>query len=109
MVAKSFPFIFFHFCANFREKLPNPKPKKGKFDRMLEFFTLFFFNYRGIVYFEFLPKGGKVNKEKYLSMLHRLRGAIGRKRSYLWKDNSWRLHYGNASAHTSLLVQEFLS
>lgn len=39
----------------------------------------------------------------------RLREAIHKKRSDLWKGKSWKLHHDNASAHMSLLVRKFLA
>ena len=35
--------------------------------------------------------------------------AIRKKRPKLWKNNSWLLHQDNASAHSSLLVRNFLA
>ena len=53
--------------------------------------------------------GYMVNKEYYLEVMRRLREAIRKKRPELWKNNSWLLHYDNASAHSSLLVRNFLA
>jgi len=39
-----------------------------------------FFDYRGVVHYEFLPTGQTVNKEYYLSVMRRLRDAIRHKR-----------------------------
>ena len=41
--------------------------------------------------------------------MRRLREAIRRKHPELWKNNSWLLHHDNASAHSSLLVRNFLA
>jgi hypothetical protein len=35
--------------------------------------------------------------------------AEGRKRPESWGNKTWMLHHDNASAHTSLLVSEFLT
>ena len=63
------------------KSLNSPRSKKFKLDRskgkvMLEVF----FDYRGIVHFEFIPEGRTVNKELYVNVLKRLRNAIRRKR-----------------------------
>jgi len=49
-----------------------------------------------------------VNKEYYLKVMKRLRGAVGRKRSDLWRGEKWLLHHDNALAHSSLLIYDFL-
>ena len=51
-----------------------------------------FFDYRGIVHYEFLPNGKTVNKEYYLSVMRHLREDIRKKRPELWANNSWILH-----------------
>ena len=58
---------------------------------------------------EFLPEGQTVNKEYYLSIMRRLREQIHRKRSDLWKENSWILHHDNAPSHKAFIVNEFLA
>ena len=68
-----------------------------------------FFDYRGVVHYEFLPPGQTVNKEYYLSVMRRLREAIRKKRPDLWKDNSWLLHHDNAPSHTALILREFFA
>ena len=39
----------------------------------------------------------------------RLREAIRQKRTEFWKNQSWILHHDCTSAHTSMLVPEFLA
>ena len=56
---------------------------------------------------KFLPQGRTVNKEYFLKVMRRFREAIRKKRSELWKNNSWLLHHDNA--HSSLLVRNFLA
>ncbi|GFW07526.1 histone-lysine n-methyltransferase setmar-like protein [Trichonephila clavipes] len=50
-----------------------------------------------------------INKEYYVEVLKRLRNAIRRKRPQLWESGDWLLHHDNAPAHTSNLVQQYLS
>ena len=69
----------------------------------------FFFDWRGIVHFEFVPRGETVNKEFYLNVLKHLREAVRRKRPEAWTNNTWMLHHDNAPAHASLLIREFLT
>ncbi|XP_011631491.1 histone-lysine N-methyltransferase SETMAR-like [Pogonomyrmex barbatus] len=47
-----------------------------------------FFDYHGVVHYEFLPPGQIVNKEYYLSVMRHLREVIRFKRPDLWADNS---------------------
>ena len=68
-----------------------------------------FFDCNGVVHHEFLPQGRIVNKEYYLEVKSRLCKAIRQKCTELWKNQSWILHHNNASAHTSMIVPEFLA
>ena len=63
----------------------------------------------GLEHHEFLPQDRMVNKEYYLAVMSRLREAILRKLTELWKNQSWILYHDNAPAHTSMLVREFLA
>lgn len=85
-------------------KLPHePRPKKARQVRSnVKVLLTVFFDCRGVVHHEFLPQGRTVNKEYYLQVMRNLREAIRQKRPDLWKND-------NASAHTSLLVREFLA
>ena len=67
-----------------------------------------FFYWKGIVHYEFVPRGETVNKEFYLNILKRLREAVRRKMPE-WTNNTWILHHDNAPAHASLLISEFLT
>ena len=90
-------------------KEPNsPRAKKARMSRSnVEVMLVTFFDWQGLVYFEYVPKGQTVNMEYYLSILKRLRVAVSRKRPEMWRDRSWKLHQDNAPAHTALLVTEF--
>lgn len=87
-----------------------PRPKKARQVRSnVKVLLTVFFDYNGVVHHEFLPTGRTVNKEYYKEVMQRLREAIRLKRSELWKNKSWILHHDNASAHTSMLVRDFLA
>jgi len=68
-----------------------------------------FFDWKGIIHYEFVPRSEKVNKEFHLNVLKRLREAVRRKRPEAWTNNTWMLHHDNAPAHASLLIREFLT
>ena len=68
-----------------------------------------FFDCNGVVYHEFLPQGRAVNRKYCLEVMLRLREAIRKKRTELWRNQSWILHHVNTTAHTSMLVREFLA
>ena len=68
-----------------------------------------FFDIKGLVHFEFVPKGQTVNQQFYLEVLKRLRDAVRRKRLELWRSGEWLLHQDNAPAHTALIVRQFLT
>ena len=83
------------------------KPKKSRQSRSkIKVMLTVFFDYRGVVHYEFLPTGQTVNKEYYLSVMRRLREAIRLKRPDLWSMGNWFLHHDNAPAHTALIVRE---
>lgn len=44
-----------------------------------------------------------------VEILKRLRDAISRKRPHFWQSGDWLLHHDNAPAHSSNLVQQYLS
>ncbi|UYV80763.1 hypothetical protein LAZ67_19001657 [Cordylochernes scorpioides] len=92
-------------------KLPHePRPKKARQVRSnVKVLLTVFFDCRGVVHHEFLPQGRTVNKEYYLQVMRNLREAILQKRPDLWKNKNWLLHHDNATAHTSLLVRDFLA
>ena len=87
-----------------------PRPKKARQVRSnVKVLLTVFFDYNGIVHYEFLPTGRTVNKEYYLEVLRRLREKIRQKRPDLWAEKSWILHHDNAPAHASLLIRSFLA
>ena len=67
-----------------------------------------FFDHKGIVHYGFIAQGQKVNQQRYLELLTRLRECVRRKGSGLWPDK-WILHHDNAPAHDALSVCEFLA
>ena len=86
------------------------RPKQSRQSRSkIKVMLTVFFDYRGVVHYEFLPPGQTVNKKYYLSVMRRLREAIRKKRPDLWKDNSWFLHHDNAPSHTALILREFFA
>ena len=67
-----------------------------------------FFDWQGVIHYEFVPRGQTVNKEFYVAVLKHLREAVRRKRPQLWTNQSWVLHH-NAPAHSSFLMHNFLA
>ena len=65
-----------------------------------------FFDFRGVMHYEFLPPLETVNKEYYLSVMRRLRETIRLQRPELWANNSWFLHHDNAPSHTALVLRD---
>ena len=58
---------------------------------------------------EYAPDGQTINMEFYLEVLQRSRESVRRKQPEKWRDGDWILHHDNAPAHTSHLVQKFLT
>jgi hypothetical protein len=67
-----------------------------------------FFDQKGIVHYEFIAQGQKVNQQCYLEVLRRLRESVRRKRPGLWSDK-WIPYRDNAHEHDALSVREFLA
>ena len=68
-----------------------------------------FFDIKGLVHFEFVPKGQTVNQQLYIEVLKQLRDSVRRKRPELWRSGEWLLHQDNVPAHTELSVRQFLT
>ena len=88
----------------------SPRPKKARMSRSnMKVMMVVFFDWQGVIHYEFVPRGQTVNKEFYLTVLKRLREAVRWKRPQLWTNQSWVLHHDNAPAHSSFLVRNFLA
>jgi len=87
-----------------------PRPKKASQVRnnVKVMLTVFFYSC-GVVHHKYAPQGQNSNKEYYLEVLRRLRDAVWRNRPDLWAMGTWQLHHDNAPAHSSQLIQTFLS
>ena len=70
---------------------------------------VFFFDWKGIVHHEFVPRCETVIKEFYLKVMKRLREEVRRKRPEAWTNKTRMLHHDNAPPHASLLIREFLA
>jgi len=68
-----------------------------------------FFDWQGVIHYEFILRGQTVNKEFYVAVLKRLREVVRRKRPQLWTNQSRVLHHDNAPTHSSFLVCNFLA
>ena len=79
-------------------KLPKaPRPKKARQVRSnMKVLLSVFFDYNGVMHYEFYSKDRTVNKEYYLKVMRRLREAIRQKCIELWKTQSWILQHDNA-------------
>ena len=92
--------------ANIVPKVNRDQKKPRQSRSKIKVMLTVFFNYRGVVHYEFLPPGQTVNKEYYLSVMRRLCEAIRLKRPELWANNFWFLHHDNALSHTALILRE---
>jgi len=63
-----------------------------------------FFDWQGLVHYEYVPQVQTVNKKYYLEVMKRLRAAVSRKRPEMWQNGKWKFHHDNAPAHTSLVM-----
>jgi hypothetical protein len=67
-----------------------------------------FFKIKGIIHFELVPQGQRVNHVYYVEILKQLYEAACRKRAELW-PRDWIFHYDNAPAHKAPYVKKFLT
>ena len=67
-----------------------------------------FFYTSGVVHHKHLPEDSTVNQTYYIEVLKRLRDAVRRKRSELWRSGDWFFHHDNTPAHSALRTREFL-
>jgi hypothetical protein len=68
-----------------------------------------FFDHEGIIHHEYAPNGQTVNKEYYVEVLCQLCDAVQCQIPMSWQRGDWQLHCENAPAHSSHLVQNFLT
>jgi len=68
-----------------------------------------FFDFFGLVHYEFVPTSQTINKVFYKPVLERLREKVRCKRPEVWKSKSWFLHHDNAPVHSALSIREFLA
>lgn len=88
----------------------SPRPKKARMSRSnVKAMLTVFFDYDGIIHYEFAPPGQTVTQHYYLEVLRRLREKIRRKRPEKWADNSFVLHHDNAPAHSAHRIKDFLA
>jgi len=66
-----------------------------------------FFDWKGIVHHEFVPRGQMVNKQLYQEVLALLRDAVRRKRPELWENQTWMLPHDNAPSHATLFTRSY--
>ena len=50
---------------------------------------------KGVVHYEFAPRGQTIHNEYYVEVLKRLRDAVRRKRPRFWSSGDWLLHCDN--------------
>lgn len=93
------------WCAKSEARPKRVRQSQSKIKIMLTVF----FDYRGVVHYEFLSTGQIVNKEYYLNVMRRLREAVRKKQPELWNNDSWILHHDNAPSHTALIIRDFLA
>lgn len=89
-------------------KKPNePRPKKARQCRMtgVKVMLITFFDCKGIIHYEFVPRGTTVTGLWYRDLLKRVKKAYKRKR----EGNEFILHHDNAPSHSSFVVQQYLT
>jgi len=73
------------------------------------FFTLsVWWDWKGVVYFELLPRNQTINSDVYCQQLDKLNAAIKEKRPELINRKGFIFHQDNARPHTSLMTRQKL-
>ena len=86
----------------------SPRPKKARMSKSkIKSMLICFFDSQGIVQKEFVPPGQTVNQTFYREVLERLRKRVARVRPGIAR--AWMLHHNNASCHTAVSINEFLT
>jgi hypothetical protein len=67
-----------------------------------------FLDIQGIIHFELIPQGQKVNQAYYMEILKRLREIMHGEMPEL-SPNDWILRHDNDPAHKALSVKKFLA
>jgi [histone H3]-lysine36 N-dimethyltransferase SETMAR len=70
--------------------------------------VLAFFDSKGMVYNNYVPKGQTVNKEYVIKALQEFLRKLRKKRPEL-VDGEWFLHWDNARVHSAKAVQDYLT
>lgn len=65
-------------------------------------------DFKGIVYFELLPRNQTINSERYCNQLDKLNDSIQQKRPELANRKGVVFHHDNAKPHTSLATRQKL-
>ncbi len=85
------------------------RPHKVFQDRYVKKVMLvIFWDAKGIVHHEFVPQRQGVNKDYYLEVMRTLRERIRRRRTVMWRRNSFWIHHDGAPAHQADNVVNFL-
>ncbi|UYV77291.1 hypothetical protein LAZ67_15000367 [Cordylochernes scorpioides] len=88
----------------------SPRKKKVRLDKSKGKVRLVvFFDYQGLVYYEFIKEGVTINKQAFKEILVRLRDAIRRKINQLFKSKQWEFLHDNAPTHRAIIVQDYLT
>ena len=92
------------------KSLTSPRPKKARMSKSkIKVMLIAFFDVRGIVHTEFMPKGHTINQHIYRDVLRRLMRSVREKRRELYEKKTWLLHHDNAPVHNALSICEFLA
>ncbi len=76
-------------------------------DRCVKAMLVLFFDVRGVVSRQFVPRGQGVNTDEYMRHLRTLRTNVRHQRPQLHHRNNWLLHHDGAPAHRADPVLNF--
>jgi histone-lysine N-methyltransferase SETMAR len=90
-------------------KKDQPGPRKAKVHATrTKKMVLVFFDAKGVIYMNYVPKGETVNAEYIKKALARFLKVIKGNRPIM-SSQDWLLHWDNAPLHTAAKVQEYLA
>jgi len=103
--------MFTTMSAEKEVRVGEVKHRKGKQRRRYQKKVMLsmWWNWKGLVFYELLPKNKTINSDVYCEQLQKLSDAIAQKRPELINRKGVVFHHDNVRPHTSLITRQKLS
>jgi hypothetical protein len=94
-------------CLQRKQPTPPRRKEAHVLKTQMKTVLITFFDIKGTVHFEFIPRGLTVSQAYYVEILKLLPETLRRKKPEIW-PNDWILHRDSAPAHKTLSAKDFL-